>query len=91
MQNGHVTTAKRKTNWSLPPRIHIPGIYYIYIPGILLFFLLFRGKKCGARSKHAKKAKNAKKARIVEATKNRGRLAEREAGACYDQVILGKG
>ena len=48
------------------------------------------GKKCGTRSKHAKKAKNAKKAKIVEATKNRGRLAEREAGP-YNQVILGKG
>ena len=51
---------------------------------------MFREKKCGTRSKHAKKAKNAKKARIVEATKNRGRLAEREAGA-YDEVILGQG
>ena len=51
---------------------------------------MFRGKKCGTRSKHAKTARNAKKARIVEATKNRGRLAEREAGS-YDQVILGKG
>ena len=51
---------------------------------------MFRETKCGTRSKHAKKAKNAKKARIVGATKNRGRLAEREAGS-YDQVVLGKG
>ena len=50
---------------------------------------MFREKKCGTRSKHAKKAKNAKKARIVEATKNRGRLAESEAGA-YNQVIKKK-
>ena len=53
-------------------------------------FFLFREKKRGTRNKHSKKAKNAKKAKIVEAIKNRGRLAEREADP-YDQVILGKG
>ena len=30
---------------------------------------MFRDKKCGTRSKHAKKAKNATKAKVVEATK----------------------
>ena len=54
-----------------------------------LFFLMFREKKYGTRSMHAKKAKNARKAKIVEATKNRGRLAEREAGA-YNQAIFKK-
>ena len=53
-------------------------------------FILFREKKCGTKSKHSKQAKTAKKAKIVESTKNRGRLAEREADS-YDQVILGKG
>ena len=54
-----------------------------------ILFLLFREKKCGTRSTHAKKAKNAKNAKIVEATKNRGRLLEREAGTYY-QMILGQ-
>ena len=35
-----------------------------------------------ARRESTKKAKIAKGANIVEATKNRGRFAEREAGAC---------
>ena len=59
-------------------------------PTFLLFsefiFQLFRGKKCGTRSKHAKRAKNAKKANIVEATAHRGRLAEREAGASNQAI-----
>ena len=37
-----------------------------------------------------RKQRNTKKAKIVEATKNRARLAEREAGP-YSQVILSKG
>ena len=51
---------------------------------------MFQEKKCGTKSKYAKKAKNAKKAKSIEATKNRGRLSEREAGA-YNQAILRKG
>ena len=51
------------------------------------FFPLFREKKCGTRSKHAKKAKKVKKAKnIVEAIKTRGRLSEREAGD-HNQII----
>ena len=50
-----------------------------------IFFFSFRAKKYGTISKQSKKAKNAKEAKIAEATKNRSRLAEREA-AGYNQV-----
>ena len=55
------------------------------------FFLLLRGKNCGTRKQARKESEEREESKnIVEATKNRGRLAEREAGP-YDQAILGKG